>query len=161
MEGGMNMRTLAQKMKRATLIALVVMMLSGTALADFNATVLSKKMKVYFAPSTASEQIGTLKRWTTVTVEAHQGGWARINYKGRIGFAKVADMYSNIVYKYGKLNKDAKIYYITPDNLNPRWGALGKGVKVYIRGCKGDQWLVSNKEMDVLGYVPMSSVTIY
>lgn len=154
------MRSMVQKMKMALVLALVVLMLSGSALADFSATVLSGKMKVYFAPTTASEQIGSLNQGATLTVEAYQGEWARINYKGHVGFAKIADMYSNSVYKYGKTKRDANIYYITRNNSNPQWGTLGKGTKVYIRGCKGDQWLVSNKNFTVLGYVSKSNISI-
>jgi len=154
------MRSMAQKMKRTLIVAFIVLMLSGTAMADFNATVLSSKMKVFFAPTTASENIGSLKKGTVVTVEAHQGDWARINYKGRVGFARIQDMYSNVVYKYAKAKKDTQIYYITRTNSNPRWGALGKGTKMYIRGQKDNYWLVSNKEFTVLAYVPKANVTV-
>lgn len=154
------MRSMAQKMKRTLIVAFIVLMLSGSAMASFDATVLSSKMKVFFAPTTSSKNIGSLKRGTVVTVEAHQGGWARINYKGNVGFARIQDMYSNIVYKNAKAKVDTTIYYITRNNFNPRWGALGKGTKMYIRGQKDNYWLVSNKEFTVLGYVPMANVTI-
>ena len=158
MEGGLNI--MAQKIKRTLIVAFIVLMLSGTAMADFNATVLSSKMNVFFAPSTSSEKIGSLKNGTVFTVEAHQGEWARINYKGHIGFARIEDMYSNVVYKHAKAKIDTSIYYITRTDTTPRWGALGKGTKMYIRGQKGNYWLVSNKQFTVLAYVPKANVTI-
>lgn len=153
------MRSMVQKMKKTLVFALAVLMLSGSAMADFGATVLSKNMKVYFAPSTSSEYLGSLKSGTKVSIKAHQGGWAKISYKGRVGFAKVADMYSNSVWKKGKTTETAKIYYITRKDTKPRWGTLGKDTNVYIRGAKGDKWLVSNKSFSVLGYIEKDSVS--
>lgn len=151
------MRSIVQKMKVSLILVLIVSMLSISALADFDAAVISKKMKVYFAPTTSSEQIGSLKQGTVVSVEAHQNGWARINYKGHIGFAKTEDMLSS-KYVKGKISQAALIYYITPDNTKPRWAALEKGTTVYIRGGRDQYYLVSNKDFTVLGYVEKSKV---
>lgn len=151
------MRSIVQKMKVSLILVLIVSMLSISALADFEAAVVNKKMKVYFAPTTASEQIGSLKQGTVVTVEAHQNGWARINYKNRIGFAKIEDMVSSL-YTKAKVSHAALIYYITPDNTNPRWGALNKGTTVYIRGQRDQYYLVSNRDFTVLAYIEKSKV---
>ena len=151
------MRSIVQKMKVSLILVLIVSMLSISALADFEAAVINKKMKVYFAPTTASEQIGSLKQGTVVTVEAHQNGWARVNYKGHIGFAKVEDMVSS-KYTKAKTSAAALVYYITPDNTSPRWGALPKDTTVYIRGARDNCYLVSNKNFTVLGYIEKSKV---
>ena len=151
------MRSIVQKMKVSLILVLIVSMLSISALADFEAAVVNKKMKVYFAPTTASEQIGSLKQGTVVTVEAHQNGWARINYKNRIGFAKIEDMVSSL-YTKAKVSHAALIYYITPDNTTPRWGALNKGTTVYIRGQRDQYYLVSNRDFTVLAYIEKSKV---
>ena len=88
------MRPMSGKIMRVFVLVLVVMMLSASAMAEFSAAVFCPVMKVYFGPSTSSEQIGALRMGTTVTVEASSGDWARINYKGYVGFARVEDLIS-------------------------------------------------------------------
>ena len=151
------MRPMSGKMKRVFILVLVVMMLSASAMAEFSAAVFCPVMKVYFGPSTSSEQIGALKMGTTVTVEAASGDWARINYMGYVGFARIEDMMSLAPVKT-KTNHLSAILYITPDNLSPRWGTLDRNTTVYVRGKKGDLALISDKNMTVLAYIPMKYV---
>lgn len=151
------MRRLSGKMMRVFVLVLAVMMLSVSAMAEFSAAVFSPEMKVYFGPTTASEQIGALKMGTTVTVEASSGNWARINYKGYVGFAKVEDLMSLEPVKT-RTNHMSAILYITPDNMSPRWGTLDRNTTVYLRGRKGDLALISDKNMTVLAYIPMKYI---
>lgn len=151
------MRPMKAKMKRVFIVVLVVMMLSVSAMAEFSAMVFSPKMRVYFAPTTASEQIGALVQGVTVTVEATGGEWARINYQGNVGFAKIEDMLSLAPVKT-KTNHVSVILYITPNDLTPHWGTLDRNTTVYLRGMKGDLALVSDKDMNVLAYIPKKYV---
>ena len=151
------MRPMSGKMMRVFVLVLVVMMLSASAMAEFSAAVFCPVMKVYFGPSTSSEQIGALKMGTTVTVEASSGSWARINYKGHVGFARVEDLMS-LEPVQAKTNHLSPILYITPDNLTPRWGTLDRNTTVYVRGMKGDLALISDKNMTVLAYIPMKYI---
>lgn len=151
------MRPMSGKIMRVFVLVLVVMMLSASAMAEFSAAVFCPVMKVYFGPSTSSEQIGALRMGTTVTVEASSGDWARINYKGYVGFARVEDLISLEPVKT-KTNHVSAILYITPNDLSPRWGTLDRNTTVYLRGMKGDLALISDKNMTVLAYIPMKYI---
>ena len=144
--------------KKVVALVLLVSLLSITAMAEFDAYVLNSKMKVYFAPSTKSEKIGSLPQTTEVTVEATSGEWALINYKGYKGYAKVEDMVSEEPVAKMKTAAKTAIYYITPDNLTPRWNVLPADTTVYIRGMKDNLALVSNKDFTVLGYVQIENL---
>ena len=151
------MRPMSGKMMRVFVLVLVVMMLSVSAMAEFSAAVFCPEMKVYFGPSTGSEQIGALRMGTTVTVEASSGDWARINYRGYVGFARIEDLMS-LEPVQARTNHMSAILYITPNNLSPRWGTLDRNTTVYVRGMKGDLALISDKDMTVLAYIPMKYI---
>lgn len=154
------MRAIGGKMKRVLAVVLVVMMLSVSALADMDAMVFSSGMKVYFYPSTSSEKIGTLPQGTEVTVEATSGSWARINYKGYVGFARISDMIS-LEPARARVNTPSVILYITRDNMTPQRGTLDRNTTVYVRSINGDLLMVSDYGMNVLAIIPASSVTYY
>lgn len=150
------MRPMKAMMKRV-LVVLTVMMLSVSAVAECSALVFSPKMRVYFAPTTASEQIGALVQGVTVTVEAISGDWARVNYQGHVGFAQVGDMLSLAPAKT-RTNHVSPILYITPDDLTPRWGTLDRNTTVYLRSWQGDLALVSDKDMTILAFIPKNYI---
>lgn len=151
------MSMILQKMKQAVILVLVVAMLSGTALASFGAYVLPPKMKVYFAPSTVSEQIGYVCQGDSVVVEAFSGAWARVNYHGYVGFAEIKDLVRHEPIP-AKLICDSQFLYITRTDWTPRMGMLGKGIVVYQRGIKDGYVLISDRGFNVLGYVPAANL---
>ena len=153
-----KMRANGGMMKRVLALVCVLMMLSVSALADMDAMVFSSKMKVYFYPTTKSEQIGELPRGAEVIVEATSGEWARINYKGYVGFAQISDMLS-LEPARAKVNKTSAIMYITPDNMTPQSGTLSRGTTVYVRSINGDLLMVSDKDMNILAVIPAANVT--
>jgi len=151
------MRPMSRKVMRIVALVLVMMLVSVSAMAEIRAMVFSSKMSVHFAPSSTSEQIGYLTKGTDFTVEATSGAWARINYKGHVGFAKIEDMLSLETVR-AKITTLTPILYITRDNLTPRMGTLDRNTTVYLRGIKGDMVLVSDYSMNVLAYVPANCV---
>lgn len=153
------MRLMSGKVKRIFALVLVLM-LSLSAMAELSAAVLYPTMKVYFAPSTASEQIGLLPRGAMVTVKAVQNGWALIDWNGHLGFSKVEDMVSMSAVPC-MLTDTTPVMYITRNNWNVRWSSLQKGTTVYVRGEKNGWMLISDANMNVLGYVPANLVTPY
>jgi len=154
------MRAIGGKMKRILAIVLVVMMMSVSALADMDAMVFSSGMKVYFYPSTSSEKIGTLPQGTAVSVEATSGEWARINYKGCVGFAHISDMIS-LEPARAKVNTPSAIVYITRDNMTPQRGTLDRNTGVYVRSVNGGLLMISDYGMNILAIIPASNVTFY
>lgn len=144
--------------KKVVALVLLVSLFSVTAMAEFDAFVLNSKMKVYFAPSTKSEKLGSLPQGTEVSVEAASGEWALINYNGYKGFAKIEDMVSEDPVATRKTSSKTAIYYITRDDLTPRWNTIPSGTTVYVRGMKGKYVLVSNKDFTILGYVPAKNL---
>lgn len=151
------MRPMSGKVKRFIALVLVMMLVSVSAMAEMQAMVFSSKMSVYFAPSSASEKIGCLPKGTGITVEAVRGEWARVNYMGHVGFAKVEDMITLENVK-ASITTLTPILYITRDDLTPRMGTLDRHTTVYLRGIKGDKVLVSDKYMTILAYVPADCV---
>lgn len=139
--------------KKVVALVLLVSLFSVTAMAEFDAFVLNSMMKVYFAPSTKSEKLGSLPQGTEVSVEATSGEWALIDYNGYKGFAKIEDMVSEDPVATRKTSSKTAIYYITRDDFTPRWNTIPSGTTVYVRGMKGEYALVSNKDFTILGYV--------
>jgi len=151
------MRHMTGKMKRIAALVLVLMMLSVSAMAEMEAVVFSSRMKVYFAPSTTSEQIASIKSGKTVEVEAVSNGWARINYNGTVGFAKVSDMLSLSPAKV-KTVKVSPILYFTREDSTIRWGTLDRNTTVYLRSVNGDLALVSDVDMNILACIPLNCI---
>lgn len=151
------MRLLTGKMKRVLVLVMVLMLMTGSALASFDALIFSPQMKIYSSPSTSGTQIGYLKQGVSVEVEASVGEWAYIDYQGHKGFAKVSDMVSLATVK-AKTNRVSPILYITKDDMTPRWGTLDRNTTVYMRSMNGDLYLVSDRDMNILAYIPKANV---
>ena len=151
------MRPMNGKWVRILMLVMVLMLAMSSALASFDALVFSPQMKVYFGPSSTSEQIGLLNQGVCVTVEASDGDWARINYKGHVGFSKVEDLMA-VTPIEAKTNHAASVCYITRDNLMPRWGRIARETTVYVRGMKGKMLLISNEDLTILAYIPAKYV---
>jgi len=80
-------------LRRAFAAMLVLLLLSGQALAEFQAVVKSSSMKVYSTNRAQGKYLlGALSKGIEVTVVATSGSWSRITYNGRVGYAQNKDM---------------------------------------------------------------------
>ena len=144
-------------MKKVLILAVALMLAMAPAFAAMNATVFSPRMQVYFAPSTSSETIGALGQRTDVVIEALMGDWARVNYKGYIGFAPLSDMVVTDQYRT-RTNRLSTIIYITRDNITPRYGTLDRNTPVFLRSLRGDYAMISDAGMNVLAIIPRANL---
>lgn len=150
----LQMRKISKAVKMIVALALVFSMLTVSALAGVNVVVMPESMKVYFAPTVASEQIGALPRGTVVSVEATNGEWSLVKFMGYAGFVKTEALCS-LQPMAAKVKVTYPIQYISQGNFEVRWTILQAGSTVYVRGAKEGFWLISDAGMNVLGYVPM------
>lgn len=84
--------------KRIVSVMLIALMLCGGAMAaSYKANVITSSMEVY---NSKKEYIGTLPRGTGFTVKAisKNGNWAKIDYKGHVGFASMKNiLFKNVI----------------------------------------------------------------
>ena len=103
-----------QKVRRLTAAILTVVLLISAApialAASFSAYVTASSMAVY-SDASLSKKLGSLGKYTVVTVKDYSGGVARISYNGKTGYAKVSAMKAvEEVAKEGYLTETAKVY---------------------------------------------------
>ena len=63
---------------------LIIVLSTAPALASFSAMINNSGAKIY----SSSGSSGSLRKGTTVTVKDIEDGWAKITYKGLIGYVK-------------------------------------------------------------------------
>jgi len=111
---GMTLMKHFQKIRKlmAALMAIVLLTASVPAAyaASFSAYVTAGSMAVY-SDASLSEKLGSLDKYTVVTVKDYSNGIAKISYNGNTGYAKVSDMKSvDSVAKTAYLSETAKAY---------------------------------------------------
>ncbi len=161
-------------MKRISAIAkftlafvLAAAMFAGcAALADVKATVYTSVMNVYSRTNASSRYLlGALKKGTEFSVKASSGDWAKIEYKGYSGYARISDMKSK--QKATMYANKATSVYQKASSSSKVLCKIGVNAKVYVVGFSGSYYLVENGS-GVTGYIPKknlsasrASVTVY
>lgn len=152
-----------RKIKRlaATLLALALIFAACSAqAASYSAKVFSPYMKVYASPSTSASCIGALSQGRSFTVKAISGSWARVEYKGRTGYAQMQDIiFSNRI--RAVVTKNSSFNYVTKASFRDKKyysGSIQAGVTVYVVGIHGSYLLVSNSSGSILGYIKSGNV---
>jgi len=146
-----------------TIIALAliaVMLCSGAMAASYGAKVLSTSMGVYNA---SKDMIGSLDQGTSIKVTAVSGNWARISYKGNVGYAQLKDIIFNNRIK-AVSTKDTAIRFVTKASYSENTyykATLAANTGVYVVGKRGSYALISNAEGTALGYVKASALRKY
>ena len=100
-----------RKLTAALLITVLLIASVPTAYAaSFSAYVTASSMAVY-SNASLSDKLGSLSKYTVVTVKDYSGGVAKISYNGKTGYAKVSSMKAvDSVAKDAYLSETAKIY---------------------------------------------------
>lgn len=142
-------------------LALVAVMLCSSAMAaSYGAKVLSTTMGVYNA---GKQMIGSLDQGTKIKVTAVSGNWARISYKGNVGYCHLSDIIFNKRIK-AVTTKDCAIRFVTRQSYRENTyykATLSAGTGVYVVGKRGSYALISNAEGNALGYVKASALRKY
>lgn len=153
-----------KKIKRIAALLMTLLLLSGAfscaQAASYSAKVFTAAMRVYAAPSTSARGLGALGQGKSFRVTAISGGWARVEYKGKIGYARLDDMiFSNRI--PGVVTKNCVFNYITKASYRNKEyysATMQAGVKVYVVGVHGSYLLVSNAGGSILGYIKSGNV---
>lgn len=145
-------------MRRAFFTALVLLsVLYVSALADesFSAYVKADKAVVYSSEFLSGE-LGTLPNKTIVTVLEHDGGVAKISYKGKTGYVRVRDFAT--VASVGTLVEavnNAKVYSMP--SYTASYVTVKKGTTMYLLQYENDVCCMVEKNGNV-GYIHVNDI---
>lgn len=150
---------IASVARRVLALAMVLVMLSGTALAAKKAYVYSDSMKVYKKASTSSAKLGSLKEGTSFYITSYNSKWVKISYKGYTGYSLIGDIKlarserakcyaakKTVVYKYGSAS-------------SKKLGTIAAGTTLYIAGRNGSYIMCQNKSGSVTGYIHIDNLS--
>lgn len=125
--------------------------------AKFTAEVISDIMHCYAGPGEETIYLGRLKKGTQVDIMDFGGGWAQIRYRGRIGYAQVADMASN----------RRMLQYVNAESVPVYWeahvfsnspGSLKANQQVWLVGAKDGYWLIENDSGSIKVYIERDKI---
>ena len=143
------------------LLALVlVLLLIPAALADsFKASVYASSMPVYSTNSAKTKYyLGSLGQGTEFTVLAMQGGWAKVSYQGRTGFAQVKYLRSS-VHNLGYYTTKTTYVYKSASTSSTKLDRLTADYKVWVVGESGNYYLVDDYHGKFTGYIQKSCLS--
>lgn len=136
---------------------MVLMLMLGSALASYQATVNTSSMNVYSKSSTSSKKLGALKAGTEVTILSYTSTWAKISYKGYTGYSQLKNLRLKNRIK-GYTSKVAPLYK-TASASGKKLGTVASGTEVYVAGRNGSYYLVENRAGTVSGYIHSNYLT--
>ena len=127
------------------------------ALADsFSAAVKAKTMYVAADPF-GNKVIGKLSKNTIVTVKEVNGSVARISYRGKTGYAKVADMVTVDSIAEKAITRANTYVYQKPDTNSAR-SKVSAGTGLYVLSIKGNVAMVERN--GAVGYVNLQHLLL-
>ena len=142
----------------AMLVALIFTAMPAVALADssFSAYVKSDSMRVY-RDASLSSYWGSLPEKTIVTVKAYAGDVAKISYKGKTGYAAIADMGTvESIADRAVTTQKTRVY--EKASTSSRYATVGKGVSVNVLAINGSCAMV--EKGGNVGYMLVSHLSI-
>ena len=151
-------KVLTMKVLKMMISALLIaVMLCSGAMAAYKANVITSSMAVYNA---SKDYVGALPFGTAFEVEeiSSNGNWAKINYKGHVGYASM----QNILFQNrikAVCTEDASMRFVTESSykLNLAFNAtVAKGTTVYVVGYYNGYLLIENASGNGLGVVKAS-----
>lgn len=139
-----------------TLVCVMLLCCSTAGAASFKATINSSSSKIYKSPSTSSVSCSGVKN-LTVTVTAYSGSWARITYKGRVGYMPIK--YLNLVNRIKAYTTGSATVYKSASSSSSKLGTLSRGSKVYVIGIDGSYCRVQDIDGRITGYIRTSQLS--
>lgn len=140
------------------LFTLMLLIVPAAQARSFGAEVISGRMACY-SRQTASKRyyLGSLKKGAHVTVLSHGRRWAKIQYRNRVGYARIEDMAAfRRVRRYAKRRVTA---YQGTSPISTVVGTLKRGTAVYVVGSKDGYRLIENESGSKRAYVPADSLS--
>lgn len=124
--------------------------------ASFKAKINSSSSKIYKSPTTSSVSCKGVKN-LTVTVTAYSGSWARVTYKGRVGYMPIK--YLNLVDRIKAYTTGSTAVYKSASSSSSKLGTLSCGSTVYVIGVDGSYCRVQDANGRVTGYIRSSQLS--
>lgn len=146
----------AIKMMVATLL-IAVMICGGAMAAAYKANVITSSMEVYNAKK---EYIGMLPRGTElyVTKLSSDGNWARIYYKGHVGYTSTQNIIFQDIIK-AVCYRNTEMTFVTKSSFKNHQAykaAVAMGTLVNVVGHFDGNLLIASDSGNALGIVPMN-----
>ena len=144
----MNNKSCKLKRIAALLLMLMLMLPTTPAVAESYSAAVTDGVAAY-ADAGLSRKVGTLERYTVVTVTGVQGQVARIRYSGYTMYTKLSALVAVTDFATPATVRETSRVYESPDTSS-RSLALKQGTSVYILATSGD-WAMIEKGGNV-GY---------
>ena len=148
----MNNKSCKLKRIAALLLMLLLMLPTTPAVAESYSAAVTDGVAAY-ADAGLSRKVGTLERYTVVTVTGVQGQVARIRYSGYTMYTKLSALVAVTDFATPATVRETSRVYESPDTSS-RSLALKQGTSVYILATSGD-WAMIEKDGNV-GYTFLS-----
>ena len=154
----MKKRNAVQKWICAILAVALLVACAPAALAtSYSAKINSSACKVYKSASTSSKVLCSDVKDLSVSITGYSGDWAKIEYKGYIGYVKCE--YLTLRNRLTAYTAKSTPVYKRASSSSSKLGTLGTGSTVYVVGMDDGYYRIQNRSGSVTGYVKSGSLT--
>ena len=154
----MKKRNAVQKWICAILAVVLLVACAPAALAtSYSAKINSSACKVYKSASTSSKVLCSDVKDLSVSITGYSGDWAKIEYKGYIGYVKCE--YLTLRNRLTAYTAKSTPVYKRASSSSSKLGTLGTGSTVYVVGMDDGYYRIQNRSGSVTGYVKSGCLT--
>ena len=154
----MKKRNAVQKWICAILAVVLLVACAPAALAtSYSARINSSACKVYKSASTSSKVLCSDVKDLSVSITGYSGDWAKIEYKGYIGYVKCE--YLTLRNRLTAYTAKSTPVYKRASSSSSKLGTLGTGSTVYVVGMDDGYYRIQNRSGSVTGYVKSGYLT--
>ena len=154
----MKKRNAVQKWICAILAVALLVACAPAALAtSYSAKINSSACKVYKSASTSSKVLCSDVKDLSVSITGYSGDWAKIEYKGYIGYVKCE--YLTLRNRLTAYTAKSTPVYKRASSSSSKLGTLGTGSTVYVVGMDDGYYRIQNRSGSVTGYVKSGYLT--
>ena len=154
----MKKRNAVQKWICAILAVALLVTCAPAALAtSYSAKINSSACKVYKSTSTSSKVLCSDVKDLSVSITGYSGDWAKIEYKGYIGYVKCE--YLTLRSRLTAYTAKSTPVYKRASSSSSKLGTLGTGSTVYVVGLDDGYYRIQNRSGSVTGYVKSGCLT--
>ena len=154
----MKKRNAVQKWICAILAVVLLVACAPAALAtSYSAKINSSACKVYKSASTSSKVLCSDVKDLSVSITGYSGDWAKIEYKGYIGYVKCE--YLTLRNRLTAYTAKSTPVYKRASSSSSKLGTLGTGSTVYVVGMDDGYYRIQNRSGSVTGYVKSGYLT--
>ena len=154
----MKKRNAVQKWICAILAVVLLVACAPAALAtSYSAKINSSACKVYKSASTSSKVLCSDVKDLSVSITGYSGDWAKIEYKGYIGYVKCE--YLTLRSRLTAYTAKSTPVYKRASSSSSKLGTLDAGSTVYVVGMDDGYYRIQNRSGSVTGYIKSGYLT--